>query len=119
MNHTLTKDPVCGMDVEVATAKHTYSVGGVDYHFCSAGCLQKFKANPDAYTNPAKPAASCCHTHGKPMPKAHTAANKEAIYTCPMHPEVRQSGPGNCPKCGMALEPETVTLEVAPNHELI
>ena len=119
MNHTIAKDPVCGMDVEVATAKHTYHLGGVDYYFCSVGCLQKFKANPDAYNNPAKPTASCCHKHVNRAPQVQPIANKEAIYTCPMHPEVRQVGPGNCPKCGMALEPETVSLEAAPNHELI
>jgi len=119
MNHTIVKDPVCGMNVEVATAKHTYRLGDADYHFCSAGCLQKFKASPDAYTNPAKPAASCCHTHGKPTAQVQPAANKEAIYTCPMHPEVRQVGPGNCPKCGMALEQETFSLDAEPNHELI
>lgn len=119
MNHTTVKDPVCGMNVEVATAKHTYHLEGVDYHFCSASCLQKFKANPDAYTSPAKPTASCCHKHGKPTAQAQPVVSKDAIYTCPMHPEVRQVGPGNCPKCGMALEPETVSLEAAPNHELI
>ena len=120
MNLTIVKDAVCGMEIDVATAKHIYHLDDVDYHFCSADCLQKFKANPNAYINSAKTAASCCHNHGKPTPQAQPAsANKEAIYTCPMHPEVRQIGPGNCPKCGMALEPEKLSLEAAPNHELI
>ncbi len=120
MNHTIAKDPVCGMDVEIATAKHTLQMGGVDYHFCSSGCLQKFKANPSNYTDPKKPKASCCGGHTKPAPVVlPTVGSKDIIYTCPMHPEVRQVGPGNCPKCGMALEPETVSLDAAPNHELI
>lgn len=120
MSTSIVKDPVCEMDVDAITAKHTYHLNGADYYFCSSGCLQKFKAHPDSYINPKKPAASCCHGHGyhKPQTQHSVAANENAIYTCPMHPEVRQVGPGNCPKCGMALEPETVSLEAAPNHEL-
>ena len=66
-------------------------------------CRAKFEADPDRYLNP-----------GAPEPPAPTGT----IYTCPMHPEVRQEGPGSCPICGMALEPETITADAGPNHEL-
>ncbi|MEO5810695.1 MAG: heavy metal translocating P-type ATPase [Rhodanobacter sp.] len=84
------KDPVCGMSVEPATARHQAEHAGQTYYFCSAGCRTKFLAEPARYLDerPAAPAAS-----------------PGAIYTCPMHPEVQQVGPGACPKCGMALEP--------------
>jgi Cu+-exporting ATPase len=97
-------DPVCGMTVDPATAKHKAGHKGRDYYFCSAACKTKFQANPEKYleasAKPAEPAAA------------------GAIYTCPMHPEIRQVGPGSCPICGMALEPLTVTAESGPNHEL-
>ncbi|MGE0660818.1 MAG: HAD-IC family P-type ATPase, partial [Reyranellaceae bacterium] len=98
-------DPVCGMTVDAATTPHKTHHDGHDYHFCSAGCRQKFVADPARYLE--KKAA--------PAP----AANAGAIYTCPMHPEVRQIGPGACPICGMALEPLTVTAEAPANEELI
>ena len=101
----LVTDPVCGMKVDPATSKHRLEHGGTTFHFCSAGCRTKFEANPDKYLKPAKAAAPI-------------AAQKAAIYTCPMHPEIRQQGPGNCPICGMALEPLEVTAEAAPNEEL-
>ena len=87
------KDPVCGMTVKPESPHH-YSCQGVEYRFCSAHCLARFQAAPEDYLH--QPAA-----HEAP------AAKGGAIYTCPMHPEVRQPGPGSCPKCGMALEPET------------
>ncbi|NOG73627.1 heavy metal translocating P-type ATPase [Roseicella sp. DB1501] len=102
----LVTDPVCGMKVDPATSKHRLEHGGTTFHFCSAGCRTKFEADPNKYLKPEKAAAP-------------TAAQKAAIYTCPMHPEIRQQGPGNCPICGMALEPLEVTAEAAPNHELI
>lgn len=98
------KDPVCGKSVDLTTTAHRASHGGQDYFFCSAGCRTKFIGDPMRYLNPrveAEPAVP------------------GAIYTCPMHPEIRQEGPGSCPICGMALEPETVTAEAPPNHELI
>ena len=101
----LVADPVCGMKVDPATSKHRLERGGTTFHFCSAGCRTKFEADPGKYLKPEKAAAP-------------TAAQKSAIYTCPMHPEIRQQGPGNCPICGMALEPLEVTAEAAPNHEL-
>ncbi|WP_043341858.1 heavy metal translocating P-type ATPase [Belnapia moabensis] len=102
---TLVTDPVCGMKVDLATSKHRLEHSGTTFHFCSAGCRGKFEADPQRYLAPEKTAAP-------------TAAQKAAIYTCPMHPEIRQQGPGNCPICGMALEPLEVTAEAAPNHEL-
>ncbi|TPW05734.1 MAG: Cu2+-exporting ATPase [bacterium] len=97
-------DPVCGMTVDPATAAHRAAHEGRDYFFCSAGCRTKFVAEPDRYLG------------DKPQPAPVVPG---AIYTCPMHPEVRQEGPGSCPICGMALEPETVTAEAPVNHELI
>jgi Cu+-exporting ATPase len=101
-SHTI--DPVCGMTVDPAASKHLLEHGGVTYHFCCAGCRTKFEADPAKYL----------------APKATPAPAKPgAVYTCPMHPEIRQQGPGSCPKCGMALEPMEVTAEAGPNHELI
>ncbi len=99
------KDPVCGMSVDPHTAKHRSEYHGHPHYFCSAGCKTKFDADPQKYLG-EKPAAQ------EPVPEG-------TIYTCPMHPEVRQEGPGSCPLCGMALEPLLVTAEAGPNHELI
>ncbi|HEY5106998.1 MAG TPA: heavy metal translocating P-type ATPase [Caulobacteraceae bacterium] len=95
-------DPVCGMTVDPAKTSHHADRGAHAYHFCSAVCLAKFQADPDRYLN-VKSAA--------PAPEG-------AIYTCPMHPQIRQVGPGLCPICGMALEPETITADGGPNPEL-
>ncbi|UYN94527.1 MAG: cadmium-translocating P-type ATPase [Enhydrobacter sp.] len=97
-------DPVCGMKVKVATAKHTTVHDGQTYYFCNPKCLAKFTAEPDRYLKPAEAR----------QPDLPTGT----IYTCPMHPEIRQGGPGSCPICGMALEPEMVTADAAPNAEL-
>jgi Cu+-exporting ATPase len=110
-------DPVCGMKVKVATAKHVAPHHGHTHYFCSARCLAKFTADPDRYLGP-KPAEACSHGHAHAHPPS-SAVPPGAIYTCPMHPEIRQAGPGSCPICGMALEPEEVTLDQGPNHELI
>jgi Cu+-exporting ATPase len=99
-------DPVCGMKVDAATSPHRYTHEGHAYFFCCAGCRGKFVADPEKYLG--KKAAG---------PAPDTPA-EGTIYTCPMHPEVRQVGPGSCPICGMALEPVTVSAETAPNHEL-
>jgi Cu+-exporting ATPase len=101
------KDPVCGMSVDPHTAKHQAEHNGHPYYFCSAGCRAKFIADPERYLDPSAAAAKA-----EPVPEG-------AIYTCPMHPEVRQVGPGSCPICGMALEPVLVTADAGPNHELI
>jgi Cu+-exporting ATPase len=103
--NAMARDPVCGMSVDPATAEHRFDHGGRTYYFCAAGCRTKFAADPARYLDP-KPAAA------EPMPAG-------AIYTCPMHPEIRQDRPGSCPICGMALEPEQPTAEAQPNVELI
>ena len=97
------KDPVCGMDVDPHTARFKTAHAGHPYYFCSAGCLAKVEGEPARYLK-AVPAVAVVH---------------DAIYTCPMHPQIRQAGPGSCPICGMALEPETVTAESGPNDEII
>ena len=101
------RDPVCGMAVETATAKHKAEHAGATFYFCCDGCRGKFVAEPARYLKPKAETAPA-----KPAPAG-------AIFTCPMHPEIRQTGPGACPICGMALEPETVTAEAGPNVELI
>jgi Cu+-exporting ATPase len=98
-------DPVCGMRVDPATAKHRFSYQGQDYFFCSARCRERFEASPEKFL--------------QPKPAQEAAAPAGTIYTCPMHPEVRQVGPGSCPICGMALEPEQISLDDAPDPELI
>jgi Cu+-exporting ATPase len=98
-------DPVCGMTISPADAVGTLEHAGHTYHFCSESCLQKFRANPDKFV-------------GQKPPTVASPANAEAEYTCPMHPEIRQKGPGSCPICGMALEPVNVTLDEQPNEEL-
>ena len=101
------KDPVCGMSVDPSTAKHKTEHAGSTYYFCCAGCLTKFTADPARYlAGTAAPAVKA-----PPIPGA--------IYTCPMHPEVRQVGPGACPICGMGLEPVDVTGTNEKNPELI
>jgi Cu+-exporting ATPase len=101
------KDVVCGMSVTPGKAKGGSAIHeGHEYWFCNPKCREKFIADPLKYIAPAPP---------QPI----TAEDADAIYTCPMHPEVRQKGPGTCPKCGMALEPEMPTVEEGPNHELV
>ncbi len=100
-------DPVCGMTVDENSAAATRVHEGTTYYFCCARCGAKFEADPAAYLSKPQP----MHAH---QPGAHASGGPSphppaATYTCPMHPEVRQQGPGACPKCGMALEPETVT----------
>lgn len=97
-------DPVCGMAVDPATSKHRLDHGGTIFHFCSASCQTKFAADPDAYLTPV------------PVMPGPTKAG--TIYTCPMHPKIRQEGPGNCPICGMTLEPLEISGTAEPNHEL-
>jgi Cu+-exporting ATPase len=101
------KDPVCGMTVDPETTRHYHEVGGTTYHFCSAGCRGKFAADPNRYLHPNAEAMAVAD-----VPEG-------AIWTCPMHPEIRQVGSGSCPICGMALEPEMPTLDEGPNPELI
>src|SRR3954447_23404101 len=101
------RDPVCGMTVDPHTAKHRAEHKGRPYYFCSAGCRSKFVADPDRYIDPAT------------APAKVAAVPEGTIYTCPMHPEVRQVGPGSCPICGMALEPVLVGADTGPSEELV
>jgi Cu+-exporting ATPase len=103
------KDPVCGMTV-TEQSRHTLEHEGRAYYFCSAGCKTKFAGDPAKYARPVQTAAP-------PVPL--TAAPAGTIYTCPMHPEIRQDHPGNCPKCGMTLEPLMPELEEGENKELL
>jgi len=116
------RDPVCGMSVDPATAKHRAEHAGQTFYFCSPGCRTKFESDPARYLD-KKPAGNRheAHDHAHPAPARAKAPETPSgtIYTCPMHPEIRQVGPGNCPICGMALEPETVTAETVPNPELV
>jgi P-type Cu+ transporter len=96
-------DPVCGMTVDPHTARHRADFRGHTYYFCSTGCRTKFTADPQKYLDSREPEPVAAGT----------------IYTCPMHPEIKQVGPGACPICGMALEPEIAGTETGPNPELV
>jgi Cu+-exporting ATPase len=135
-------DVVCGMRVDPARAAGSIVHGEKTYYFCSKGCLQKFHADPQKYLDPAhRPGAHAMHAAPAPLTLVKTRpadpglvtepsrisdrsripdpASRIPLYTCPMHPEVRQRGPGSCPICGMALEPVDAALGEEPNHELI
>jgi heavy metal translocating P-type ATPase len=112
------KDPVCGMDVDPATSAHHTEHAGQPYYFCSSHCRERFEADPDSYLGDHAPAGSH-HGHGHTAAAASTPSPGDvAEWTCPMHPEIRQPGPGSCPICGMSLEPVTVTADSGPNAEL-
>ncbi len=96
-------DPVCGMKVDPNAGRPAYDHAGETYHFCSEGCRTKFAGDPERYLT----------KRGDPKP-----APKGTLYTCPMHPEIVQEGPGHCPICGMALEPMGVPPEITDNPEL-
>ena len=101
-------DPVCGMQVDPARSEHHAAHAGITYHFCSKRCREKFIADPAKTLSPMV-------SPGTPPPAPMMAGT---IYTCPMHPQIRQPGPGTCPICGMALEPEMPSLEEDDNPEL-
>ena len=140
-------DPVCGMEVDLASADHSHEHGGQAYYFCSAHCHESFRADPDRYlterggdvgdshrnrpsgadgihTCPMhpevrNPGPGDCPDCGMALePLVETAPETQVEYVCPMHPEVLQLEPGDCPKCGMALEPRTVAVQEVPNPEL-
>ncbi len=100
------KDPVCGMETTPEAKGGTIQWQGETFAFCSEKCRTKFVADPERYLNP------------EPLSEEEEAIAAEAIYTCPMHPEVEQQGPGSCPLCGMALEPKEITAEAEDDGEL-
>ncbi|MPR06157.1 heavy metal translocating P-type ATPase [Microvirga tunisiensis] len=100
------KDPVCGMMVDPHVTTHRAQYEGKPYYFCSSGCQSKFTADPARY------AGDATEMKAEPVPEG-------TIYTCPMHPQIRQVGPGSCPICGMALEPVVATAETGPSDELV
>jgi len=104
---TTVRDPVCGMEVDPHATPHRAEHAGRTHYFCSAGCRAKFVADPAKYLD----------RRDQELRAGPVAPG--AIYTCPMHPQIRQVGPGNCPICGMALEPEVATGEAGPNPELV
>ncbi len=104
-NATVAVDPVCGMEVDPAANARELTRDGQTFAFCSAGCRAKFEAAPTTYLTASK----------RREPKAESSA----IYTCPMHQQIRQKGPGSCPICGMALEPLVISADAQPNHELV
>lgn len=118
-------DPVCGMKVNPTHAAGSHVHGGETHYFCSTGCLSKFKADPEKYLGSAAKDPSLIAIGLPNIPRTEPATKGGAIaagtaggYTCPMHPEVSQPGPGSCPVCGMALEPRSVTAEAPENVEL-
>ena len=122
----LERDPVCGMSVDPATAKWTAEHEGKPYYFCSEGCRTKFVADPTTYLDPDRFALklpSAGHHdhagHGHGASPATPAAPRGTKYTCPMHPQIIRDAPGDCPICGMALEPVGVPAEAGPNPELV
>ncbi|NJO22824.1 MAG: HAD-IC family P-type ATPase, partial [Sphingomonadales bacterium] len=105
-------DPVCGMSVKIEGAKHTRAHDGSTYYFCNPGCREKFIADPARYLDIAAKVGAA-EVEAKAQPQG-------TLYTCPMHPEVVQEGPGHCPKCGMALEPKGMPpADAGPNPELV
>ena len=105
-------DPVCGMTVKMAGAKHTHQHGGATHYFCNPRCKEKFVADPARYLD--------TEAKAKAAAAAARATPAGTLYTCPMHPEVVQEGPGICPICGMALEPKGIPpADAGPNPELI
>jgi Cu+-exporting ATPase len=137
-------DPVCGMEVEPATAKYRAEHAGKTYFFCAESCRRKFEADPERYLRGllvamdeveaapgtkwvcpmdpdiARDEPGACPKCGMALePELPVAPATRVEWTCPMHPEVVRDAPGSCPKCGMALEPRTVTVEEAPNPELV
>ncbi len=110
-----TIDPVCGMTVDPGRAAASHTHDGRTYYFCGVGCLNKFKDDPEKYAGKDRKGGG---RPGEGMGASAPSRQAQAWYTCPMHPQVVQKGPGACPICGMALEPRAVSLENEPNLEL-
>src|SRR3981081_609668 len=107
----LARDPVCGMTVDPRKAAGSFEYNGQTYFFCSIGCLEKFKADPDRFLN--GPSGNPTGIQGR-----RETEIRKAEYTCPMHPQIMREGPGSCPICGMALEPR-VFSGAEENTELV
>lgn len=107
-------DPVCGMEVK-PDSPYRLSFEGQNYRFCSDKCLEKFQASPHQYMSHQ---AHAGHNQPAAAPQPAAPASQGAEYTCPMHPQIRQPTPGNCPICGMTLEPVIPELEEEENPEL-
>ena len=123
---TVTKDPVCGMDIDPSVSQHHLEHDGRTFHFCSEHCKAKFSADPAPYSKAGADAQTDLHEHdhhrhsqdvtsAKPTPPPGEVAE----WTCPMHPEIRSPGPGSCPICGMALEPVMVSADSGASSELV
>src|SRR5438552_7825851 len=106
----LAKDPVCGMTVDPRKATDSFYYNGQIYYFCSTSCLEKFRADLERFLN--------ARVTQKEIQRTPPKASK-VEYTCPMHPQIVRDAPGNCPVCGMALEPRTVSLTEEGNPELV
>ena len=107
-------DPVCGMSVDPRSSAHHLERDGERIYFCSAHCQNKFAADPQRYLTP-----KTITSQSAPKQEPYTSKSDALVYTCPMHPDIRRSAPGECPLCGMALEPLNVTAESGPSAELI
>jgi Cu+-exporting ATPase len=114
----MAKDPVCGMQVDEAHAAATARYADNTWYFCSTRCHDRFIADPAAYASAEVASPGACHGRAHPPRQTTAPASPDALYTCPMHPQVRQRGPGDCPICGMALEPMAITAEPEDNPEL-
>ena len=106
-------DPVCGMQVDPANSAGSFDYKGATYHFCGLRCLDKFKNDPDSFLTRAAPKPAAAKSSA-PMPVAASAP----LFTCPMHPQIVRSEPGNCPICGMTLEPRVVSAGEEASPEL-
>jgi heavy metal translocating P-type ATPase len=116
MHGVAATDPVCGMAVDPAGGGPRVDYDGETFHFCSEHCRDRFASDPQTHAHPLQPG----HEHAEAPTHTFPPAGLEAAeYTCPMHPEIRQPGPGVCPICGMALEPVTVAAEAGPSAELV
>ena len=114
-------DPICGMTVNEASSRHAER-DGQTFQFCSDRCLQKFmsapaNSKPEAKSSDHSQTPSAAHEHSKPSAAKVGASAAKPVYTCPMHPEVQQERPGDCPKCGMPLELKAVTADTAVEED--
>ena len=112
-------DPVCGMTVDPSTAAGSYEYNGTTYYFCAVRCKERFAADPESFLHAGRAAANASETLALQSKSQIPDPKSQIEFTCPMHPEIVQIGPGSCPICGMALEPKEITLDAAPDPEYI